>query len=113
MGAAPAPLMFIPPPVMMCPTPPGTIMAMIPFANIMPFGVCISLANPATAAATAAALGVLTPMPCTPMPTSPWAPGSLKVLLGGMPALSISNFIMCAYGGKISMTAPAQQKIFV
>ena len=31
-----------------------------PFVNILTFGIC-SLANPATAALTAAALGVLTP----------------------------------------------------
>ena len=37
-----------------------------PFANILPFGLCTSLANPITAAQTAAALGVLTPGTCTP-----------------------------------------------
>ena len=31
--------------------------------NIMPFGVCASLANPTTASATSAAMGVLTPYP--------------------------------------------------
>ena len=38
-----------------------------PFANILPFGLCTSLANPITAAQTAAALGVLTPGACTPV----------------------------------------------
>ena len=37
-----------------------------PFVNVLPFGLCTSLANPITAAQTAAALGVLTPGPCTP-----------------------------------------------
>ena len=44
-----------------------TIMDNKPFVNIKPFGVCISLANPITAAQTAAAFGVLTPGACTPM----------------------------------------------
>lgn len=36
--------------------PAATIMDNVPFKNIMPFGVCTSLANPVTAAQTAAAL---------------------------------------------------------
>ena len=44
-----------------------------PIANIAPFGVCISLANPAVAAATAAAMGVLVPLPCMPVTPAPWA----------------------------------------
>ncbi|MGL4604236.1 MAG: hypothetical protein ACRCU9_08815 [Iodobacter sp.] len=35
--------------------------------NIMPIGTCMSPATPMVAAATAAAMGVLTPMPCIPM----------------------------------------------
>jgi len=64
--------------------PAGHINSATPFAEVMPFGMCMSLANPAVAAATAAALGVLTPMPCTPV-TSVWAPGSPTVMIGGMP----------------------------
>ncbi|MEI8321183.1 MAG: DUF4280 domain-containing protein [Alphaproteobacteria bacterium] len=113
MGAAPSPLMFLPPPVIMAPTPAGTIMAMIPFVNILPFGVCTSLANPEVAAATAAALGVLVPMPCVPVPVSPWAPGSPKVMFGPFPALGACDTIMCAWAGEISMSGAAQNKVFI
>lgn len=59
--------------------------------NILPFGMCTSLANPQVAAATSAALGVLTPMPCMPVITAPWAPGSPTVLLANMPALNMNS----------------------
>jgi hypothetical protein len=73
--------------------------------NIPTFGMCRSPANPTVAAATAAALGVLTPMPCVPV-TTPWTPGVATVLLRGMPALDASSKCMCAYGGQISVTTP-------
>lgn len=46
--------------------PDANIMDHVPMVNIMPFGMCASLANPTVAAATSAAMGVLTPMPCIP-----------------------------------------------
>ena len=61
--------------------PPATIMDNQPFVNIMPFGLCTSLANPITAAQTTAALGVLTPGTCTPVIPAPWVPGSPTVLI--------------------------------
>ena len=54
--------------------PDANIMDHIPMINIMPFGMCMSPANPTVAAATAAALGVLTPMPCIPDTPAPWVP---------------------------------------
>ena len=69
----------------------------------MTFGMCSSLANPTVAAATAAALGVLTPMPCIPACAAPWAPGSPTVIVGGKPALNNSSKCICSYGGVISI----------
>lgn len=105
MGAAPASLVVVVPTVTAA-TPPGAnIMDCAPMVNIPTFGMCRSPANPTVAAATAAALGVLTPMPCVPV-TTPWTPGVATVLLRGMPALDASSKCMCAYGGQISITTP-------
>jgi len=105
MGVAPASLAVVVPTVTAA-TPAGAnIMDCAPMVNIPTFGMCRSPANPTVAAATAAALGVLTPMPCVPV-TTPWTPGVATVLLRGMPALDASSKCMCAYGGQISVTTP-------
>jgi hypothetical protein len=80
----------------------------IPFLNIMPFGMCMSPSNPMVAAATAAALGVLTPMPCIPATTSPWAPGCPTVTLGKQPILNSTSQCMCMWAGSISIVFPGQ-----
>ena len=108
-GVAPAPIMALPlnrplSPVM----PAANIMDNKPFVNIIPFGMCSSLANPTVAAATSAALGVLTPMPCIPNTVAPWVPGSPTVMVGGMPALSNSSKLMCMWGGVINIVSPGQ-----
>lgn len=78
------------------------------FVNILPFGMCSSMANPTVAAATAAALGVLTPMPCIPVTIAPWMPGSPTILVGGMPALTAQSKLMCNWGGVIQIVFPGQ-----
>ena len=88
--------------------PAATIMDHVPMVNILPFGMCITPSNPAVAAATAAALGVLTPMPCIPVTTSPWVSGTPTVLLGNVPALDNTHQCMCIWGGAISVVAPGQ-----
>ncbi|HRD66823.1 MAG TPA: DUF4280 domain-containing protein [Candidatus Competibacter sp.] len=88
--------------------PAANIMDHIPMVNIMPFGMCITPSNPAVAAATAAAMGVLTPMPCVPVTPAPWVVGSPTVLLGNMPALNNTSTLMCTWGGVITVTVPGQ-----
>ena len=88
--------------------PAANIMDNKPMVNIMPFGVCTSLANPTVASATAAALGVLTPMPCVPVAPAPWVPGAPTVLLGNMPALDNTSTLMCTWGGVIQVVYPGQ-----
>lgn len=111
-GAAPSQLTVLPKSRVNAGGPPAAnIMDMVPQANIKPFGMCMSLANPAVAAATSAALGVLTPQACTPLPAGPWKPGSPTVLVGGMPALTNSCTANCAFGGLITIGAPGQFKV--
>jgi hypothetical protein len=88
--------------------PAANIMDHIPMVNIMPFGMCITPSNPAVAAATAAAMGVLTPMPCVPVTPAPWVPGSPTVLLGNMPCLNNTSTLMCTWGGVITVVQPGQ-----
>lgn len=109
-GMAPSSLMVIPkgPPTLAGGPLAASIMDFVPIVNIPPFGMCTSLANPTVAAATAAALGVLTPMPCVPVIPAPWAPGSPTVLLGTFPALNNNSKCMCTWGGVVSIIYPGQ-----
>jgi hypothetical protein len=92
-------------------TPAANIMDHVPMTNVMPFGMCSSPSNPTVAAATAAALGVLTPMPCVPATPAPWAPGVPKVLIGGMPAVDQTCKLNCLWGGVIQFTSAAQTTV--
>ena len=89
----------------------ATIMDFVPITNIPPFGMCTSLANPAVASATTAAMGVLTPMPCIPVTTGPWKPGALKVKINNIPALPNTAICNCAWGGVIKIITPGQFKV--
>ena len=83
----------------------GNIMDNKPMVNIMPFGMCQSMANPTVASATAAALGVLTPMPCIPVIMAPWTPGG-QLKISNFPVLMDNCKCMCNWGGQISVTFP-------
>ena len=106
-GAAPSTLVVLPANRVMTGTPTANIMDFKPMVNIPPFGMCMSPSNPTVAAATAAALGVLTPMPCIPV-TTPWVPGAPTALVGSMPALNNTSKCMCSWGGVIQILAPGQ-----
>lgn len=90
--------------------PAANIGASIPFVNVPPFGMCMSLANPTVAAATSAALGVLTPMPCTPVTAGPWTPAAPRTTIGGQSALVSGSTCMCSYGGVIQLTMPGAMR---
>jgi hypothetical protein len=108
-GVAPSTFLVLPVNrVMTSFVPAANIMDNKPMVNILPFGMCTSPANPAVAAATAAALGVLTPMPCIPNTVAPWAPGAATVLLANMPALDDTSKLTCLWGGMISVSMPGQ-----
>ena len=112
-GMAPSSLMVLPANRVLSKMPMATIMDNVPMVNILPFGMCQSLANPTVAAATTAAFGVLTPMPCIPVIPAPWTPGSPTVLAGGKPCLNQSCKCMCAYGGVIQITNPGTTNVMV
>jgi len=108
-GMAPSALVVLPlNRVMSGNQPAANIMDHKPMVNIMPFGACTSLANPTVAAATSAALGVLTPMPCIPATASPWVPGAVTVLLANQPSLDNTCKLMCNWAGVISVVMPGQ-----
>ena len=112
-GVAPSSLVVLPANKVLTVTPDANIMDNKPMVNILPFGMCSSMANPTVAAATAAALGALTPMPCVPVIPAPWAPGSPTVLIANMPALNNSSKLMCAYAGVIQIINPGQTTVMI
>ncbi len=108
MGMTPTPLIITPKTVM---GPTGFMANCLdcaPIVNITPFGTCNSLANPSTAAFTAAAFGVLTPGPCIPTPIGVWAPTKPNVICMTSPVLVDNSFLTCAFGGVIKINTSGQ-----
>jgi len=95
-GLVPTPLMVLPDRTIMAEGMlMGNITDIIPLINIVTFGECISLANPEVASATAAALGVLVPMPCVPVIVDPWITLAIDVIVTEGPALDQTSIVMC------------------
>lgn len=107
-GMAPSTLMVLPSNKVMVSQFVATIMDNKPFVNIMPFGMCTTVSNPEVAAATAAALGVLVPMPCVPVTVAPWVAGDPTVLVGMFPVLTDSSILTCMWGGVIKINIAGQ-----
>lgn len=86
----------------------GTIMDHIPLMNIPPFGTCMCPGNPMFVAATAAAFGTPTPVPCLPVTLAPWVTGAPTVLITNFPALDNVAKLTCTWGGVIGFANPGQ-----
>ena len=112
-GVAPSVLSVLPINRVLTKTPDANIMDHLPMVNILPFGMCQSPANPMVAAATAAALGVLTPMPCIPVTPAPWMPGCSTVMIANMPALNNSSKLNCIWGGMIEIIYAGQTTVCI
>jgi hypothetical protein len=113
-GMAPSSLVVLPTNrVLTNEVPDANIMDHIPMVNIMPFAMCMSPANPEVIAATIAAFGVPTPMPCIPLTVAPWVMGAPTVLLGEMPTLNNTSQLMCIWAGEIMITDPGEETVQV
>jgi hypothetical protein len=111
-GTSPSALTVLPTNKVLCNNmPAANVLDTIPLTNIMTFGMCSSPANPSVAAATAAAEGVLTPMPCLPATSAPWTPGVPNVLIADMAAVDDESTCMCDYGGEISVESAGQEQV--
>ena len=108
MGVSPSSLIVEPKPTLADDLPLATINDTVPMTNIPSFGMCVSIANPQVATATAAAQGVLTPQPCIPVTVGPWAPPSTMVTVGGVPAVLETSVCRCMWAGVISVISPGQ-----
>lgn len=78
-----------------------TIKDNIPGANIIFSGVCSSpMKGP-------------TPTPCVFAPAGPWFMGTLNTKVKYMPVVDNSCSLMCAFGGKITVTFPGALRTLV
>ena len=98
---------------------PGCLGSSKPIATITdttlpPFGMCSSMTNPQVAAATAAAMGVLTPQPCSFVPMGVWSVTKATMLIEGKPILTSDAKLTCALGmGTLSIIYPGQANVII
>ncbi|WP_082826301.1 DUF4280 domain-containing protein [Enterobacter sp. ODB01] len=92
--------------------PVASIMAHIPEVNIPSFGLCHSPRNPEFIAATTAAFGVPTPVPCIPVTPMPWITDKMNVTVGMMPILTHEAKLECLWG-TISIVESGQLSVCV
>lgn len=88
--------------------PMANISDHLTMVNLAPFGKCRSMGFPATASATAANHGTLTPMPCMHNTPFPWVQGKNDYLVKGDSALLKSSTCQCMWGGTISIVNDGQ-----
>lgn len=112
-GNVPTPMMVLPDKKVNSMRPVAVKSDHVPFLNILPFGMCSNPANPLVAAATAAALGVLTPMPCIPCTLQEWTNACAKVKVRGTEALNVDAKLSCLFGGSIQAAMPVQPTVLV
>lgn len=110
MGNAPSILNILHPPylVNLEKKPMANMMDFKPMVNVMPFGMCSSPANPIVAAATAAAGGALTPMPCVPNIVAPWIICKPNVFVKKNPAVTDQSKLVCLWTGSIEVVNAGQ-----
>ena len=82
--------------------PAGKFTDVIPEVNLIPAGICTILTSLA---------GI--PIPCTPVPVSPWITGFPSVLINGSFALDNFSMCACAIGGVISIVFPNNETVWL
>lgn len=112
-GNAPSALMILPDKKVNCMLPVAVKEDHIPILNILPFGMCSNPANPMVIAATAAAMGVLTPVPCIPATASDWSSPKSNVKIKDKEAITSDSKLTCMWGGSIEIKFPGQIKVFL
>ena len=110
-GKGPVPIMVLPDKKVNSMLPVAVKSDHIPFLNILPFGMCSNPANPMVIAATAAAMGVLTPVPCIPCTVQDWTGACGKVKIKGKEVINMDSRLQCLYGGSIQAAAPMQPRV--